>query len=246
MGEPPATVDNVAVNPGFAGMGSTMKARRLLAIALAALIPQLMLGAATVREDLQRATRATPDLERGAALFAQCVSCHGSDGAGQSNGNTPRIAGQHYPVLLKQLVDFRHGKRWDFRMEAMANRHHLEGPQDIADVAAYVARLEGSDERGLGDGKDTSEGAYIFGTDCAACHGASGEGDEKKIVPRLGGQHYGYLMRQMYDAVDGRRLNLDRVHRRKLEPLDFAQIRAVSDYLARIDWDTPPAPSPAR
>ena len=55
-------------------------------------------------------------------------------------------------------------------------------------------------------------------------------------VPRLAGQHYGYLMRQMYDAVDGRRPALSRLHSKRLAPLDFEQIRAVSDYLARIGW----------
>jgi cytochrome c553 len=223
-----------------------MKVHLLLAIALGALVPGLVLGAASARQELQLATRATPDLEHGATLFSQCISCHGSDGSGQPNGNTPRIAGQHYPVLLKQLVDFRYAKRWDFRMEEKADRHHLAGPQDIADVAGFVAGLDADAENGVGDGTETTEGAFIFGTECAACHGPTGEGDAKDGVPRLGGQHYGYLMRQMYDAVDGRRLNLDRVHRKKLGPLDFAQIRAVSDYLSRIDWGTTSAQPPAR
>jgi cytochrome c553 len=230
-----------------AGDTPRVKAHKLLALALAlvALAPAVLFAAASARQELQLAARATPDLEHGAELYAQCVSCHGGNGAGQSNGNTPRIAGQHFPVLLKQLVDFRYGKRWDFRMEEQADRHHLAKPQDIADVAAYVARLDAGAERGVGDGMDTTEGAYIFGTECAACHGPSGDGDAKQSVPRLGGQHYAYLMRQMYDAVDGRRLNLDRVHRRKLAPLDFEQIRAVSDYLSRIEWaaTAPPPPS---
>jgi cytochrome c553 len=210
---------------------------KLLAICLVTMLPMHAHAAASARQELQAATRATPNLENGREQFLQCVSCHGGNGAGQSNGNTPRIAGQHYPVLLKQLVDFRHGKRWDFRMEVMADRHHLETPQDIADVAAYVASLEGDGDRGIGDGTYATEGAFIFGSYCAACHGPSGEGNAKEAVPRLGGQHYGYLMRQMYDAVDGRRLNLDPVHKDKIKPLDFEQVRAVSDYLARIGWE---------
>jgi cytochrome c553 len=146
-------------------------------------------------------------------------------------------------VLLKQLVDFRHGKRWDFRMEEMAGKHHLETPQDIADVASFIHQLDAGAERGLGDGLYATEGAFIFGSDCAVCHGAGGEGNATDAVPRLGGQHYGYLMRQMYDAVDGRRLNLNHVHTEKLEPLDFEQVRAVSDYLARIEWQGSVTPS---
>ena len=221
-----------------------MTSHKLLALCIVLLLPALTLAAGNARRDLQQAARATPDVDGGRELFLQCVSCHGADGGGQSNGNTPRIAGQHYPVLLKQLVDFRHGKRWDFRMEQMADRHHLATPQDIANVAAYVSQLTATGEKGTGDGSLASEGAFIFGSYCATCHGPGGEGDAKKSVPRLGGQHYGYLMRQMYDAVDGRRLNLDRIHKERIEPLDFEQVRAVSDYLARIEWAEPAKPSP--
>jgi cytochrome c553 len=65
-------------------------------------------------------------------------------------------------------------------------------------------------------------------------------------VPHLAGQHYGYLMRQMYDAVDGRRPAMPRVHPRKIAPFDFEEVRAVADYLSRIEWDAPrPIPAPA-
>jgi cytochrome c553 len=220
-----------------------MKASKLL-IVLALAVPALAPAANTTQRDLQLARRAIPNLEHGAELFVQCVSCHGSDGAGQENGNTPRIAGQHQSVLLKQLVDFRHGKRWDFRMEEHADQHHLETPQDLADVAAYVAQLDGGQMRGKGDGIHADDGAKIFGAKCASCHGPSGTGDAQNAVPRLGGQHYGYLVRQMYDAVDGRRPTLQAVHPRKIEPLDFEQVRAVADYLSRIDWSVTPARSP--
>jgi cytochrome c553 len=213
-----------------------MNAYKLLVACLAGL-PMLAAAASPTGRDLAQATRATPNLEHGAELFAQCVSCHGGDGAGQENGSTPRIAGQHYSVLLKELVDFRHGKRWDFRMEERAKQHFLETPQDIADVAGFVVRLEGGGQRGIGDGTHAADGARIFGARCASCHGPSGAGDARKAVPRLGGQHYAYLMRQMYDAVDGRRPTLQLVHPRKIAPLDFEQVRAVADYLSRVDWE---------
>lgn len=203
---------------------------------LALVLPLAAPAADSARRELQRVTRAAPDPERGAALFAQCAACHGKDGNGTPDGSFPRIAGQHYSVLLKQLVEFRHGKRWDFRMEEFANQHHLADTQDIADVAAYAARLERGGKRGIGDGAHTSEGATFFGAHCASCHHADGSGDAARSVPRLGGQHYSYLVRQMYDAVDGRRPTLDRVHAQKIEPLDFEQVRAVADYLSRIGW----------
>ena len=41
---------------------------------------------------------------------------------------------------------------------------------------------------------------------------------------------------QMYDAVDGRRPALPRLHSQRIATLDFEQVRAISDYLARIGW----------
>jgi cytochrome c553 len=215
-----------------------MKANMLL-IALTAMLPALALAATSASSDLQRATQAKADVAHGSKLFIACASCHGIQGGGQQSGETPRIAGQHYPVLLKQLVDFRHGKRWDFRMEEQADKHHLETPQDIADVAAFVNQLDSGGTRGIGDGGNATEGARIFGARCASCHGASGQGDAPQVIPRLAGQHYSYLVRQMYDAVDRRRPTLQAVHPRKIAPLDFEEVRAVADYLSRIEWSDP-------
>jgi cytochrome c553 len=204
-----------------------------LAAGLLILLP-LWAGAAPGPGELVQAMESTPDARRGAALYGQCASCHGADGAGVAEGSVPRIAGQHYQVLIKQLVDFRSGRRRDFRMEDPANRHHLTGPQDIADVAAHVSGLESAGARGIGDGTRATAGALLFGARCASCHGADGRGNAARLVPRLAGQHYGYLVRQMYDAVDGRRPTLVQIHARRIEPLDYDQVRGIADYLSRI------------
>ncbi len=209
--------------------------------ALAAL-PWVALGAGSAKSDLEEVFRAKADPARGAALFGTCAGCHGADGNGQTDGSTPRIAGQHYRVIAKQLVDYRRGKRWDFRMEARADSHHLAGPQDIADVAVHVAGLGNSGSRGIGSGQFVAAGRRLYDTHCLACHGDSAQGDPARGIPRLAGQHYGYLMRQMYDAVDGRRVTLPKLHAQRIAPLDFEQVRAIADYLARIGW---PANEPA-
>jgi cytochrome c553 len=213
-----------------------MKKSSHRAAIVALLLPTLAIAAGSARRELADTLKATPDPVKGEQLFAQCQSCHGVDGGGEANGSTPRIAGQHYRVLVKQLVDFRHGTRWDFRMEGMADRHHLAGPQDIADVSAHVSGLKQPGKRGIGSGEFAADGARIYAAECKSCHGAQAEGSETGI-PRLAGQHYAYLMRQMYDAVDGRRPPLSRLHSKRLAPLDFEQVRAVSDFLARIGWD---------
>jgi cytochrome c553 len=198
------------------------------------LLPAMASAANPARSELDAALRATPDTTHGAALFTQCVACHGPAGGGDPNGSTPRIAGQHARVIVTQLVAFRYGKRWDFRMEAMADKHHLVGAQDIADVAAYVSQLDRPGDQGIGSGEFTSQGASLYGRHCQSCHGPDAVGDDAEAIPRLAGQHYGYLMRQMYDAVDGRRPALPQLHAKRIAPLDFNEVRAVSDYLSRI------------
>ena len=203
----------------------------------------LLSGAASAADpaktEFNAAMRAKPDPDHGAALFAQCTACHGENGNGDSNGSTPRIAGQHFRVVVRQLVDFRHGKRWDFRMEGQADRHHLAGAQDIADVATYVAGLSQQGTIGVGSGEFAEQGRGIYAERCQSCHGPNGEGEASRGVPRLAGQHYAYLLRQMYDAVDGRRPTLPQLHSKKIAPLDFEQVRAISDFLSRIDPATP-------
>jgi len=211
-----------------------MNHRAILIGCMSLFIASASEAANSARSELDAALRANPGLVRGGTLFTQCRSCHGPAGGGDSGGSTPRIAGQHYRVIVKQLIDFRYGKRWDFRMEGMADKHHLVGAQDVADVAAFVAALEPGGDPGVGSGEFTAQGAAIYGKQCSSCHGASAAGDDAHSIPRLAGQHYGYLMRQMYDAVDGRRPALTRLHGKRIAPLDFSEVRAVSDYLSRI------------
>lgn len=68
----------------------------------------------------------------------------------------------------------------------------------------------------------------------ASAHGPLGEGDAAAFVPRLAGQHTDYLVRQFYDAVDGRRPNMGGDHARLLATLERAEILGVADYLARL------------
>ena len=190
-------------------------------------------AASPARSEYQAALRATPDAEHGAMLFAQCVSCHGADGQGLADGSTPVIAGQHFRVLVKQLVDFRYGKRWDFRMEQRAN-NHLGAFQDIADVASYLSHLPRMSRSGNAGDADIAQGASLYGANCASCHGARAEGDDVEAVPMLAGQHPAYLLRQMYDSVDGRRPTLAQLHAKRIKPLDFEQLRSIADFLSRI------------
>ena len=192
---------------------------------------------ASASKDLAQVLAGKPDASHGAKVFEQCVACHGPDGGGEVSGSVPRIAGQHYRVLARQIVDFRHGKRWDFRMEGVATSHTVMPElSDITDVAWYVSTLERDGARGVGNGQNVDKGAAIYGAQCASCHGAQAEGNDAKQIPRLSGQHAAYLARQIYDAVDGRRPPLSKTHGKRFAPLTFEEVLGLTDYLARLGW----------
>ena len=197
------------------------------------LLPCVAVAASPARSEYQAALHATPDAQHGAELFTQCAACHGSEGQGLPDGSTPRIAGQHFHVIVKQLVDFRYGKRWDFRMEQRANRH-LGAFQDIADVASYLSQQPRKSVGGASRSDVLAQGANLYAANCASCHGEQAEGDDDSAVPMLAGQHPAYLLRQMYDAVDGRRPTLTQLHSQRIKPLDFEQLHAVADFLAQL------------
>lgn len=195
-----------------------------------------LFAAESSRSEFARVIAAQADLQRGEELFRNCVSCHGTDGRGDVAGSVPRIAGQYREILVRQLLDFRRGKRWDYRMEGVTASHNaIPELQDVTDVTAYISGLEWSGPRGTGDGHFAERGASVFGARCASCHGARGEGDADRGVPKLGGQHAAYLSRQIYDAVDGRRPPLTRSHQRFFKDLAFEEVRGIADHLSRVD-----------
>jgi cytochrome c553 len=187
----------------------------------------------SARAELRDAMLATPDAKRGEDLYAPCGACHGVDGRGVADGSVPVIAGQHYTVIAKQLVDFRHGERWDIRMEHASRMAHLASGQDLADVALYVSTLPRGFTTGHGDGENLAVGAASYFQQCESCHGPLGQGDLERGIPRLAGQHYAYLYRQFFDAVEERRPSLGAQHQKLMQPLDRAQITGISDYLSR-------------
>ncbi|HUL46830.1 MAG TPA: c-type cytochrome [Steroidobacteraceae bacterium] len=174
-----------------------------------------------------------PDLERGALLFNGCAACHGPDGGGSPDGLVPRLAGQHASVVQKQLMEYRYDRRWDPRMQAVVDQHSLS-PESIIDISAYISRLDRDVGIGTGDGALVRRGAADYSRACQSCHGRAALGDAVRAVPRLAGQHYEYLRRQIYDAVDGRRPNFSPSHIRLLARLNRDDIAGISDYLSRL------------
>jgi cytochrome c553 len=131
-------------------------------------------------------------------------------------------------------VDYRYEKRWDPVMEHMADHFLLPNAQAVADVAGFVASLGIASQAGVGQATHLSAGRQAYLGRCSSCHGPSGQGNEKELVPRLAGQHYAYLLRQLYDAIDGRRQQLSGSHGGMLKDLDRDALQGMADLLSRF------------
>jgi cytochrome c553 len=198
----------------------------------------------TSRLEYREALDLEPDIERGRRLYASCTGCHQVDGSGLASRHIPGIAGQHYRVLIEQLAHFRAGERPEERMKRFAEEHQLKGPQDLADVSAFVANLPSTRTSVPGPSIRLAAGARIYAEHCSRCHGEHGEGDPVVRFPRLAGQHYGYLLRQL-DALRLRkrdRRNED--HKELLTPLSRSQMRGLAASLARMSPASVATPAP--
>jgi cytochrome c553 len=196
-------------------------------------LPNVTVGASLGTLEYDSALRSAPNLAAGEKIFTTCAACHGSTGSGAADGSVPAIGGQHFKFLVRQLVDYRHDKRWDPRMAQFSAKFHLQNAQAIADVASYIAQLDGPWKSSAAN-EYASHGAAVYSRLCASCHGDSAGGDPAKGIPRLRGQHYEYLVRQLHDTLEERRSNLSRDHVRLLEPFDRQDIVGVAGYLANL------------
>jgi cytochrome c553 len=182
------------------------------------------------------AAPAKPDLNQGSAKFAAvCASCHGADGNSGTPGN-PKLAQQHPEYLVKQLQEFKNGKRPGTVMPAFAAQL---SDADIKNIAYWA----GSQKAKPGFAKDKElvalgERIYRGGiaerqvAACAGCHSPNGAGIPSQY-PRLSGQHADYTYAQLVGFRDGARKN-SLPMTQVAAMLNDREIRAVSDYIAGL------------
>jgi len=140
--------------------------------------------------EFDRASQLSPDIENGRRVYLTCAVCHRPEGWGSPDGAYPQIAGQLPEVVIKQLADIRAGNRDNPLMYPFALPRILGGPQNIADVAAYVATLPMTADNARGPGVDLDLGRELYEAQCAECHGAEGEGllvEGEVVFPPLWG-----------------------------------------------------------
>jgi cytochrome c553 len=237
----------------------TRSTERALMLALSTLIAGPA-AAATPAEramaEYDEALKLTPDLDNGRKVYLTCAVCHLPEGWGSADGAYPQIAGQIHTVIIKQLADIRARNRNNPLMYPFSVPRILGGPQNIADVAAYVAQLPMTPDNGLGPGVDLELGEKLYEENCVKCHGDVGQGDEKEHMPAIAGQHYRYLMRQFDMIRLGRRKNADSKMVKQIQGFSPREQSAVLDYTSRLKppadriaepgWQNPDFPKYAR
>jgi cytochrome c553 len=177
-----------------------------------------------------------PDLVKGqATATAVCGACHTADGSRGAAAN-PILQGQHAEYLVKQLAEFKAGKRVNAVMTGMAS---MLSDADMKNVAAFYASKQA--KPGFSKNKDSvalGEKIYRGGVAdrqipaCAGCHSPNGAGIPAQY-PRIASQHGDYLEAQLNSFRSGARGNSAQMTAIAAK-LNDKEIKAVADYTAGL------------
>lgn len=184
----------------------------------------------------EAATAAKPDLAKGEASFSGvCAACHAADGNSLIPVN-PKLAQQHPEYLIKQLTEFKSGKRENAVMTGMTAALSEE---DMRNISYWLNSKKASP--GAAKEKDLvllGEKIYRGGIAdrqipaCAGCHSPNGAGIPSQY-PRLSGQHADYAVAQLIAFRDGVRNNNLQMTQIAAK-LNDREIKAVADYIAGL------------
>ncbi len=173
---------------------------------------------------------AAGDVERGSAKAAQaCAACHGADG-NSTMENIPSLAGQPETFTTLQLILFRERVR---DVAAMRDVARPLSDDDIADLAAYYARLPPRPGPGARDPAKAETGAALAERlRCATCHERNYAGREQ--MPRLAAQREDYLLHSMREYRDNQRAGTDTTMQGVLYGVSDGELAALAHYLAQL------------
>jgi ubiquinol-cytochrome c reductase cytochrome c subunit len=151
------------------------------ALLLGLVVVTLVYGSLTSRgggTEASAAVGAQQNIEAGKDLFqANCSSCHGLEAQGTSQG--PSLIGSGAAAVYFQMST---GRMPAKEVGSENDRKPVTfSPQQIEDIAGYVASLGGGPEIPTAEqvsteGADTALGSQLFSANCAQCHGFAGAG----------------------------------------------------------------------
>jgi cytochrome c553 len=164
-----------------------------------------------------------------------CASCHNADG-NSVVPSFPKIAGQHAAYLLREMKDYREGRRQNEIMQPLLTPLTED---DLANLAAYFSKQKQTD--GVVNKPELLElgkRVYLKGNptsgvpSCDGCHEENGEGSGK--FPRVSGQHAEYTLEQVKQYATGKRSNGVKVMRTIAERLTEEELNAVVEYMSSL------------
>lgn len=170
-----------------------------------------------------------PDLEAGRSKAQICAACHGADGNAVA-GNYPNLAGQTWRYIYTQLKDFKEGRRTDSIMSPMAAPLSR---QDMIDIANFYAGQPARPSTFKTDSAKVKLGkAKAEETLCTMCHlgGFSGQNE----IPRVAGQQYEYVVKQLKDFKARTRTNDAGNMTSLAQNLSEADIENLAQYTASL------------
>jgi cytochrome c553 len=184
-----------------------------------------------------------PDAAKGQAIATQvCAACHAADGNSPAAAN-PKLAGQGYDYLHKQLVNFKPqgGKKAARDNAVMAGMVASLSPADMQNVAAYYASQKlkpaaAKDKELAAQGQKIYRGGNITTgvASCAGCHGPAGLGMPTQY-PRISGQYAEYIEAQLKAFRAGTRTNdPNGMMRAVAARMKDREIQGVAEYVAGL------------
>ena len=131
-----------------------------------------------------------------------CAACHGPKG-NSTDPQYPVLAGQNARYIYLQLKDFQEGRRHDPQMDPMAAPLSRDDMLALADYFSKQKQVPPSfkaDPAKVAAGRKKSDEVL-----CPMCH--LGEFAGQNEIPRVAGQHYQYVKKQLSDFKARRRTN---------------------------------------
>jgi cytochrome c553 len=131
-----------------------------------------------------------------------CVACHGP-GGNATIAEYPILAGQTWRYIYLQLKDFKEGRRKDPLMSPMAADLSRE---EMIELGNYFAAQKQAPTGFKADGAKVAAGKKKSDEVlCPMCHlgGFTGQNE----IPRVAGQHYAYVVKQLKDFKAKNRTN---------------------------------------
>ena len=207
---------------------------KLISTLIATVSLSLSFGVALAKEPAAASKK--PDLAKGQASYtAVCAACHGADG-NSGSPEYPKLAQQHPEYLVKQLSEFKSGKRANAVMMGMSQ---ALSEDDMKNIAAWLSHNNA--KPGFAKDKELAalgEKIYRGGVAdrqipaCAGCHSPNGAGNPAQY-PRLSGQHADYVASQLTAYRDGKRNNNLQMSQVAAK-LNDREVKALADYVAGL------------